>query len=182
MNEKENKEGPFSKIIVQVAGTIMTALILYLIGININGERSTKSETQNVTQPQKEENIGQQKAKDKDLNSAQKRKGEKIPEANKVSDEAMQMQPFKNEGEGLSIKIIEASTLKAVAGVSISFSGFPDILISNQSGDFIIPKSIIEKRGEYNSVRAYFTRNGFEPVNFEIGLSEPQIFKINKSK
>lgn len=86
------------------------------------------------------------------------------------------------EDDGLSIKIIDAITQKPVAGVSISFSGFPNVLTSNQNGIFIIPKSIIAKRGEYNSVRAYFTQNGFEPVDYEIGLSESQTFKINKSQ
>lgn len=83
---------------------------------------------------------------------------------------------------GLSIKIIDASSRKPVEGVSISLSGFTDVLTSNKNGDFIIPKNIIAERGEYNSIRAYFTRNGFEPTDFEIGLSEPQTFKINKSQ
>lgn len=87
-----------------------------------------------------------------------------------------------SEDEGLSIKIIDSETQRPVEGVSISFSGFSNVLTSNQSGNFIIPQSIIVKRGEYNSVRAQFNRNGFEPADFEIGLSEPQIFKIKKSQ
>ena len=88
-----------------------------------------------------------------------------------------------NEVKGLLIKIIEASAKqRPVEGVSISFSGFPDVLTSNQDGDFTIPQSIILKRGEFNSVRAYFTRNGYEPVNYEIGLSETHIYKIKKSE
>lgn len=86
----------------------------------------------------------------------------------------------KPEDKGLSIRVIDKITHKPVEGVSVSFSGFPDVLTTNKNGDFFIPKIIIDKRGEYNSVRTYFTRNGFEAVDYEIGLSEPQTFKINK--
>jgi uncharacterized Zn finger protein (UPF0148 family) len=43
---KEDKESPGMKIFIQVAGTVLTAVILYFVGINTSGERAKSRENE----------------------------------------------------------------------------------------------------------------------------------------
>lgn len=89
----ENKESPGMKIFIQVVGAVLTAVILFLIGINTNGGRAKVSEKemqQQVAQP----NINvtneieiNNKAQNNDMGrSSEPRRGEKITELERLKE------------------------------------------------------------------------------------------------
>lgn len=82
---------------------------------------------------------------------------------------------------GLVMRIFD-ETGNPIEGVSVQLANSNEVLYTDKNGSFIISKTIIDKYGEYNSLRAYYTKNGYESAKFEVPLSESTSFKLKKTK
>lgn len=83
---------------------------------------------------------------------------------------------------GLVMRIFDLETGNPIEGVSVQLVNSNEIIYTDKNGCFMINRTIIDKYGEYNSIRAYYSKNGYESVKFEVPLSESTSFKLKKIK
>jgi len=88
----------------------------------------------------------------------------------------------KPKDEGLIMRIIELGTGRPIEGVSVQLTNSNEVVFTDKNGCFEVTRTIIDKYGTYNSIRAYFNKTGYESTKFEVPLSEPTLFKLKKIK
>jgi len=81
---------------------------------------------------------------------------------------------------GLVMRIFDFETGNPIEGVSVQLVNSNEIFHTDKNGCFKINKRIINQYGEYNSIRGYFNKQGYESTKYEIPLSEPSQFKLKK--
>jgi len=95
--------------------------------------------------------------------------------------------PKSNESSDVDVKkvvitIKDDHTKNPIPNIKIAINDYPSSLISDEDGNFIIPKSIIDKLRVYNSVKATFSKQGYQTEEQNVALSESHSLYIKKAK
>lgn len=105
--------------------------------------------------------------------------GPKLPSQKKNSQSEVS-QNEKSLEDGITIILKDSISKEPIQDAIFTFTDYPTPLRTNKFGKAEIPKKLIDKFGEYNSVRATIEKKGYQTEEINIALSESHSLFLNK--
>lgn len=79
---------------------------------------------------------------------------------------------------GLTVSFVDEKNLAPIKGVGIRSVEGGFSMTSNRNGEVEIPKSVVDKIGQYGAVSCFVSHNDYKGEKMVVSLSENQTFKL----